>query len=191
MGDDGAPYAPDVARVQYVTAADAPPETAPVLAKLPDLHVFAMVANAPTLLRPWLRLGGALLNDLAIDPLLRELVIMQVGRLAARYEWDQHVEIARAAGATDEQIAALDRGDDAAACFDDVQRATLAVVADVVRDGEVPDERHAALAEHLDDRQVVEVMVLAGHYLGLARMMTALRIDPDDAAAVGAIRATT
>jgi len=174
-----------------VTAADAPPETAPVLAKLPDLHVFAMVANAPTLLRPWLRLGGALLNDLAIDPLLCELVIMQVGRLAARYEWDQHVEIARAAGATDEQIAALDRGDDAAACFDDVQRATLAVVADVVRDGEVPDERHAALAEHLDDRQVVEVMVLAGHYLGLARMMTALRIDPDDAAAVGAIRATT
>ncbi|WP_141566271.1 carboxymuconolactone decarboxylase family protein [Pseudonocardia sp. N23] len=180
-----------MARVSYVTAADAPSETASVLAKLPDLNVFAMVANAPTVLRPWLRLGGTLLNDLAIDPLLRELVIMQVGRLAARYEWDQHVGIARAAGATEEQIAALDRGDDDAACFDDTQRATLGVVADLVRDGDVPDDRYAALAARLDDRRVVEVMVLAGHYLGLARMMTALRIDPDDAAALGAIRAST
>jgi alkylhydroperoxidase family enzyme len=167
------------------------PEVASALRKLPGLHVFGLLAQAETAFRPWLRLGGALLNDLAVDPLLRELVILQVGRLAARYEWDQHVPIAVAAGATDDQLAALDRGDTAADCFDAAQRATLEFVTDLVRDGEVPDERYAALAAQLDHRQVVEVALLAGHYLGLARVLTALRVDPDDAAELGAIRAAT
>ncbi|WP_103383409.1 carboxymuconolactone decarboxylase family protein [Pseudonocardia dioxanivorans] len=184
-----------MARVSYVSA-DAVPDGDPhgvaaALRRLPDLHVFGMVANASSALRPWLRYGGVLLNDLSVDPLLRELVIMQVGRLAARYEWEQHVGIARAAGATDEQVDALDRGELTAPCFDARQTATLYVVADLVRDGQVPDDRYAALAAHLDEREIVEVMLLAGHYLGLARMMTALRIDPDDAAELGAIRAST
>jgi len=60
-------------------------------------------------------------------------------RLAARYEWDQHVPVAQARGATDEQLTALDAGDIDHACFTAAQRAVLAFVADMVRDGEVPD----------------------------------------------------
>lgn len=178
-----------MARVPYVDPVDAAPEVAAALRKLPPLNVFGLVAHAESAFRPWLRLGGVLLNDLSIDPLLRELVILQVGRLAARYEWDQHVGIATAAGVTAEQLAALDRGD--LGPFDDRQRAVLEFVADLVRDGEVPDDRYGALATELDPRGVVEVALLAGHYLGLARVMSTLRIDPDEAAALGAIRAST
>lgn len=171
-----------MARVPYVDPETAPPATASALRRMPRLHVFGLLAQAETAFVPWLRLGGAVLSDLALDPLLRELVILQVGRLAARYEWDQHVPIARAAGATDEQLAALEAGDTEAGCFDAAQRATLAFVADMVRDGEVPDATFDALAAELDDRRIVEVALTAGHYLGLARMMTALRIDPDEPA---------
>ena len=178
-----------MARVPYVDPADAAPEVASALRKLPPLHVFGLVAHAESAFRPWLRLGGVLLNDLAIDPLLRELVILQVGRLAARYEWEQHIGIATAAGVTAAQLGALDRGD--LTPFDERQRAVLEFVDDLVRDGEVSDDRYAALAEQLGAREVVEVALLAGHYLGLARVMSTLRIDPDDAAALGAIRAST
>jgi alkylhydroperoxidase family enzyme len=178
-----------MARVPYVDPAAAPPATAKALGNLPALHVFRLLANAESAFVPWLKFGGALLSDLALDPLLRELAILQVGRLAARYEWDQHVAIAQACGATDEQIAALDRGD--LTPFAAPARAVLEYVADMVRDGEVPDDRYAALAAHLGHREVVELSLVTGNYLGLARVMTALRIDPDEPAPLGAVRAST
>jgi 4-carboxymuconolactone decarboxylase len=175
-----------MARVPYVDPGSAPPATAKALGRLPDLHVFTLLANAESAFVPWLRFGGALLTDLALDPLLRELAILQVGRLAARYEWDQHVAIALACGATEEQIAALDRGD--LAPFEPSARAVREYVADLVRDGEVPDDRYAALAAHLGTREIVEVSMVAGTSLGLARIMTALRIDADEPAPLGAVR---
>ncbi|MBN9100752.1 MULTISPECIES: carboxymuconolactone decarboxylase family protein [unclassified Pseudonocardia] len=180
-----------MARVPYVDPENAPPATAKALRNLPPLHVFGLLAQAESAFVPWLRFGGAVLSDLALDPLLRELTILQVGRLAARYEWEQHVPIALACGATDEQIAALDAGDVEHASFTPVQRAVLAFVADMVRDGEVPDDRYAALAAELDNRRVVEVALTAGHYLGLARIMTALRIDSDPPTPLGSLKATT
>ncbi len=180
-----------MARVPYVDPAGAPPGTAKALRRLPPLHVFGLLAQAESAFVPWLRLGGAVLTDLALDPLLRELTILQVGRLAARYEWDQHAPIARACGATDEQLTALEAGEIDHPAFTAAQRAVLAFVADMVRDGEVPDERYAALAAELDPRRVVEVALTAGHYLGLARIMTALRIDPDEPAPPGSLAAST
>jgi alkylhydroperoxidase family enzyme len=168
-----------MARVRYLTAETAPPAVASTVAKMPPLHVFQMLAHAETAYRPWLRFGGAVLADLALDPLLRELVILQVGRLAARYEWEQHVPIAAAAGATDEQLAALEHGD--LGPFDAGQRATLVFTEAFVRDGEVTDAEYAALAAEFSEREIVEIALTAGHYLGLARIMTALRIDPDPA----------
>lgn len=167
---------PGMARVPYLRPGDAPDTVAGRLAKLPPLHVFGLLAHAETAFVPWLRFGGALLGDLALDPALRELAILQVGRLAARYEWEQHVPIALDAGVTREQIDALDRG--RLDAFDDATRAALDFTAALV-DGEVDDATYAAVAEHLDDRRVVELALVAGHYLMLARIMTALRIDPD------------
>ncbi|TCK26050.1 carboxymuconolactone decarboxylase family protein [Pseudonocardia endophytica] len=179
-----------MARVTYVDPQNAPEETARALQRLPTANVFGLVAQARTAFVPWLRLGGALLNDLSLPASLRELAILQVGRLAQRYEWDQHVPIAVAAGITETQIAALEGGDDTTP-FDDVQRAVLSFVADMVRDGDVSDADYAALSGLLDEQQIVEVALVAAHYLGLARLMTALRIDPDEPMGPGALRATT
>jgi 4-carboxymuconolactone decarboxylase len=176
-----------MARVPYVRAETAPPTTAKALGRLPALNVFGLLANAESAFVPWLRLGGVVLNDLALDPVLRELAILQVGRLAARYEWEQHVPIGKQCGVTDAQIAALEAGDITAGCFTPVQQAALAFVADMVRDGEVPDEHYAALAAELDDRLVVELAFTTAQYLGLARIMTALRIDLDPPAPLGSI----
>lgn len=188
-GGDG-PTVAIMARVSYVDAQDAPPATARALQRLPTANVFGLVAQARTAFVPWLKLGGTLLNELSLPASLRELVILQVGRLAQRYEWDQHVPIAVSAGITQEQIAALEAGDDSGP-FDDVQRAVLSFVADMVRDGDVSDADFATLSGLLDEQQIVEVALVAGHYLGLARLMTALRIDPDEPMGPGALRATT
>jgi hypothetical protein len=58
--------------------AGASPQVRDALAAMPDLSLLRMVAHAETVLVPWLSLGGALLNSLALNPILRELVILQV-----------------------------------------------------------------------------------------------------------------
>src|SRR5213592_2210936 len=102
-----------MARLPYVDPEQAPPQVREVLRALPPLNVFRLMANAESAFRPWMRWGGVLLNDLALDPLLRELSILQVARLTphAEYEWVQHVPIARSVGASEEQVAAIDRDD--------------------------------------------------------------------------------
>ncbi|MFF9908802.1 KR domain-containing protein [Streptomyces olivaceus] len=88
----------NVARIPYLTPATASDTVAEPLSKLPPLHLFGLMAHAETTFRPWLRFSGALLNHLALDPVLRELAILRVGQLTARYEWDQHVPVALAVG---------------------------------------------------------------------------------------------
>ena len=67
-----------MALIPYADPKSAPKEVRELLDVLPDLHVFQMVAQAPTLFGPWLALGGAILATLELDPLLRELAILQV-----------------------------------------------------------------------------------------------------------------
>lgn len=174
---------PSMARLPYLTADTAPPETAEILRKLVPLHVMQLLAHARTAFLPWLRFGNALLTRLALDPALRELAILQVGRLAARYEWDQHVPIALGVGVTQAEIDALEAG--RLDGFSPVRRAVLDYVAAFIG-GDVDDRVHAAVAEHLSDQEIVELCLVAGQYLMLARTMSALRIDPD--APVGAER---
>src|ERR1700724_2502465 len=74
------------------------------------LILYAMVAHAESAFTPWLKYSTALLTRLELDPLLRELAILQVAHLVdSPYEWVQHVVIARAVGASDAQIEAIER----------------------------------------------------------------------------------
>ncbi len=178
-----------MARLPYVDPNDAPEPVRTALEGLPPLNIFRMIANADTALRPFLRYGNTLLAHLALDPLLRELAILQVSRLTphAEYEWVQHVPIAKAVGAGDEQIAALERDQPDADCFDTTQLATLRFTTEVVRDARASDETFAALAEQLPPREIVELLLVIGQYMGLARVMATLEIELDEPAAPGSI----
>ncbi|MGI8815061.1 MAG: carboxymuconolactone decarboxylase family protein [Pseudonocardia sp.] len=129
-----------MARLPYLAAADAPLVVAAALAKVPPLNVITLLAHADTAFRPWLRFSGALLTKLALDPALRELAILQVGHLAARYEWDQHVPLALTVGVSQPEIDALDRG--LLDGFSPDRRAVLDYVAAFIAD-EVDDTLHA------------------------------------------------
>src|SRR6266576_1313086 len=124
-----------MARLPYVDAADAADPVRDALGRVPPLNIFRMMANAETAFRPWLRWGATLLGELALDPKLRELAILRVARLTphADYEWIQHVPIAKAVGATDEQVAALERDEPEAPCFSDDERVVLSFTTEVVR----------------------------------------------------------
>jgi alkylhydroperoxidase family enzyme len=181
-------YHARMARLPYVDLESAPEKVRETMERLPvKLNVFRMMANADTCFRPLLQLGSAILGGLALPARLRELLILQVGKGSpAPYEWTQHVPIARVAGASDEQIAAVERGDFAAACFDARERAALRAGAELLRAPKLSDAAFAELERHFPPREIVEILVTVGYYMMLARLLesTAVDIDPPAGTAV-------
>src|SRR3982751_656087 len=108
---------------------------------LPPLNVFRMLSHAQSAFRPYLRFGGALLADLDLGAVERELAILRTARLIeAEYEWVQHVAIGRAVGVTDEQLLALDAGDIEHTAFSEPERAVLRFTTEIVRQPRPEDE---------------------------------------------------
>jgi len=172
-----------MARLPYVDPATAPPAVREVLARLPvPLNIFRMMAHAETNFRPLLRLGGAILGEQQLSAKLRELAILHVAKLSgAPYEWVQHVPIATATGATAEQVAALDRQDLSASCFDAVEQLVLRFTTEVVRDVRPSEAVFAAIARQFTPREVVELILAIGFYMTMARLMetTGVDLEPD------------
>jgi alkylhydroperoxidase family enzyme len=170
-----------MARLPYVDPDAAPEPVREALAVVPPLNVFRTMAHADTAFRPWLRWGGALLGELELDPVLRELAILHVARLTphAEYEWVQHVPIALAVGVTQEQVDALEHGDPVAAQFDELQYAVLRFTREVVRDARASDKAFELVRAALSPREIVEFLMVIGQYMMLARVMATVDIDLD------------
>src|SRR5262249_19928383 len=148
-------YHARMARLPYVDLESAPEKVRETMEPLPvNLTIFRVMAHAAPCFRPMLRLGTAILARLALPARLRELLILQVGKGSpAPYEWTQHVPIARVAGASEEQIAAIERGDLDGACFDARERAALRAGAELLRTPKLSDAAFAELERHFPPRQ--------------------------------------
>jgi 4-carboxymuconolactone decarboxylase len=146
----------------------------------PPLKLFGMVAHAESAVGPWMRYGGALLTRLELDPLLRELAILQVARVTgSEYEWVQHDPIARAVGASPEQVAAIEAGRDDDPAFDEAQSLVLRATRTALDEGAASEQQVAELAERLGARQVVELLMVIGQYAAIAMLIASTGLEPD------------
>ena len=170
-----------MARIPYPDLAKASPEVRDMLGRLPaPANIFNMMAHAETALKPVMKLGGTLLGKLKLDPRLRELCLLHAVKLeGGDYEWVQHVPIALDLGATQAQIDALARGDDKAACFSALETAALRFTREVVVDGRGSEAALAEVRLHLSEREIVELILMAGFYITLARLTETLGVEND------------
>lgn len=95
------------------------------------------------------------------------------------YEWLQHVPIALDLGATEAQIAALEAGDDRAACFDACEQAALVLTRELVAKDKGSPAALTELRRHVSDRVVVELILMTGFYTMLARLTETLAVEND------------
>ncbi len=145
-------------------------------------NLFATLIRHPGLFRRWLPFGGKLLVGLLPDRDRELLILRTAWRCGSDYEWSQHVRIAGGAGVTTEEMGRLqvaDAADDPAwAPFD----ATLVRAADELHeDACLGDATWATLAARYDERQLIEVPMLVGHYHLLAFTLNSLGIQLEEA----------
>jgi AhpD family alkylhydroperoxidase len=176
-----------------VNPATSPPEVREALEALPPLNIFRTLAHAETSLRPALRLGQAILTQQELDPALRELAILRVARLTgAEYEWVQHVAIGKAVGVTDDQVAAIERGEEAyarAESFDERERLVLRLATQLVADDAINEAGMEAARDAFSDREIVELVLTCGYYRMLAALMRSVDIDLDEPVGTAVIEA--
>lgn len=144
------------------------------------LNVFTTLARHRSLFRRWLVFAGALMPGGKLARAETELVILRVAHLCdSAYERDQHERIARTAGLTHDEI---DRTSGEGG-WDDLfppRQALLLRVADVLHaDRDLPDDLWRELRAELTEPECIELLMLVGHYEGLAMTLNALRVQPD------------
>jgi 4-carboxymuconolactone decarboxylase len=144
-------------------------------------NALATMVHNPAVAEPWLRYNDVLLRHASVTPRVRELVILRVAWLTrSAYEWIQHVRLAPRADITPDEVAAIERGADAE-CWSPLESALLAATDQLIDHYRVDDDTWAVLREHLDERQLVEVVFIVGTYtcLAMAFKSFGVQLDPE------------
>ena len=122
-----------------------------------------------------------LLDRRVLPSPLRELLILRTC-VAARndYEWHLHVDtISEPMGLTPAQIADTRNEKPSPALWSEAERAAMLLVDTLVAWINVDDALYAAVREHFDDAQLIEMTQLVGLYTGVAMLVALTRPDRD------------
>ena len=168
-----------MARIPYPDTKNLPPDLRELLNQA-KLNIFLMWAHSVNTVGIIAQLGAAQFAKLELPRSVRELVTLFGARAnSADYEWVQHVAPSKAAGVTDAQRAALERGEIDSARFNPQELAALQLAAAVQAGPNVPDAVFKLAREHFSDRQLVELVGLVGYYWMLGRVATVFQVDLD------------
>jgi alkylhydroperoxidase family enzyme len=148
--------------------------------RLGDNNIFATFARHPDLFSAWLPYGGFLLSRKAVLPRReRELLILRTGfNCGSSYEWGQHVRIAERLEMPREEVMRVAEGPRAEGWSR--EDATLLAAADELHQhAKISDETYASLSERYDERGLIEIAMLVGHYHMVAFALNSLEVELD------------
>jgi 4-carboxymuconolactone decarboxylase len=141
-------------------------------------NALSTFAHHPALAKAFLRFNVHLLMSSTLPTRIRELAILRVAhRRDCAYEWSHHVEMAKDEGITDDQIAAVRRGEAA----DEFDRVVLTAVDELEDKSQLSDQTWAALGERLNDQQRMDFIFTVGCYALLAMAFNTFGVELENA----------
>lgn len=132
-----------------------------------------LLLHSPEFADGWNSMLRAVRERSTLPADLREAVILRVAAInGADYEWAAHLPVAREAGLTDTDIAAIRNGSHPSPAIRYADAMT--------RDVAVPDEVFEAVRGSFDDQQVLELTVTIATYNMVSRLLVALELSAGD-----------
>jgi AhpD family alkylhydroperoxidase len=143
--------------------------------------LFLALGRRSSLLLGWLAFASRLMPRGRLPRRDTEIVILRVARLTGcDYERTHHEKIGRRAGLSADEIARALDGPDDSGTWSPRELAILRAVNALHADHDLSDSAYDELARHLDGPEIVEFLMLVGHYQMLAQLITTLRLAPDE-----------
>ncbi|MBV8063474.1 MAG: carboxymuconolactone decarboxylase family protein [Nevskia sp.] len=146
-------------------------------AEVPD--IFSVFHLNARLFWPWLWFASRLMPGGRLPAREREQLILRTAWLTrSLYEWGQHVDIGLRVGLSDADILRVAQGPEH--CADPAERLLLQACDELVRERQVADQTWAALAQRYDERRLIEIVILVGHYVMVAGFLNSagLKLEP-------------
>jgi len=172
-----------MARVPYLNREDLPEADRDIFDNLiaergqPVGNIFRTLAHTPGLLRRFLALGGELRNKTALDPKLRELALLTVGRIAqAEYEFVHHWNLALRVGVSHDKLEALADWEKSPA-YSDQERAVIRYAAEATTNVKIADSTWNALKAFMDTRQMMELVQNVAFYNMVVRILVPMGVE--------------
>lgn len=171
-----------MARIPYADTAAQSDQVREYIARSGGLNILRMLSHAgPATFEGFNQLSRGLMIESKLDAQLREVAILRVGHLSrAAYEIYHHEAVGRGVGLSEEQLDAIRAGDATAAVLTPAQRAVLAFADDVVLNVRAGDATLKAVRAVLDDSDLVELIMVIGCYMMVARLLETTGVDIDE-----------
>jgi len=143
-------------------------------------NVFTTLARNPKMMKDWLRFGTYTLGGSALPPWDREILILRIGWLCqSEYEFGQHAVIGQLVGLTPEEISRITEGSEAKG-WTAFEAALIQAVDELHSDAFVGDATWDALAEHYDEKQLIDLIMTVGMYNLVSMALNSLGVQLDD-----------
>jgi alkylhydroperoxidase family enzyme len=169
-----------MARVPYISAKELSEADRGLLQQ--PFNLYRALANSPGGLRALAKFGQWTRKGSLLSPRLRELAILAVSfATGSRYEFSHHLKIVRTSQLSESEIAALlnrlaGKPNDMPA----LEAAVIDSALQIATSGEVADPVWTLLHNELGSSVIVELVMVIGLYVGISRMLSALKIDVED-----------
>lgn len=171
------PPARTVPRLPDPDPATIPGDVRELLSRLPADPQVRMLTHALGTVQPFIGFARTLFTQLELPDRTRELVVLTTAEYTGcSFVTAQHRPMARRAGVSErvcELIAQRRPADPELSAYDSV---VLRLTAEIVQQPTVSDDLFGEAREHLSDREIVEVIQVAGYYWSFGRVNTVLGV---------------
>lgn len=134
-----------------------------------------LMAKNPSILRPHTEMGTAIFSG-QIAPRERELAVLRVAWVSgAPFEWGEHVNIAKRFGVTQEDVERTTQGSSAMG-WTEHESAIVRGVDELILDQTLYDRTYETLARQWPEAQMIEYIMMVGHYVATAFVQNSLRV---------------
>lgn len=121
-------------------------------------------------------LGASVRYETALPDRVREIAVLVVAAgWDSAFEWHAHAPLARHAGLSDDELAAI-RDGRFDALSDDVERLVAGTTAKLVQTGDLDDASYARAVSTLGLAGLFELLTLVGYYATLALQLRVFRV---------------
>ncbi|HET6167657.1 MAG TPA: carboxymuconolactone decarboxylase family protein [Marmoricola sp.] len=143
--------------------------------------IFTTLGRGRGLFWGWLHFAGRLMPGGKLPRRETELVILRVASLrGCDYEFEHHVRLGRRAGVTAADVERVRAGSTATG-WAGHERLLMQVTEELLGTKDLSDATWAELRAAYDERTMIELLLLIGHYDMLATTLMTLRLEPDPA----------
>jgi 4-carboxymuconolactone decarboxylase len=154
------------------------------LGPLSPQNFLRVLAHQPRLMGNVVALGGSLMYKGALCERQREIAIFRVAvRTRCDYEWAMHRALfAERCAITDEQLQALQNEPPIQPCWTVQEQLLIAAVDELHERSTITESTWASMGAHWSPPELLEIIILIGHYHLVAFFMNATGTGPEEGA---------